>query len=209
MAKKAIELQTLRDRIQQDLDSRLREIEVLSRRIEVLGKVGELFRALMDKLVMDHVKSIESVVTEALRSIFVDQDLWFEAEVSQRYNKMAIDFYIRQEDKRMSIKAHPLDAFGGGPTCIASLILKVLAMRRLNKWPLIALDETLNAVSDDYIDRTGKFLRELAHKTGFSFLLVSQKPAFLDHAVIGYKASEVENAEGYRHLTMTAERQPT
>jgi hypothetical protein len=203
--KKTTELRTLRDRLQQDLDLRLNEIEVLSRRMEVLGKVGELFRALMDRLVMDHVKSIESVVTEALRSIFIDQDLWFEAEVSQRYNKMAIDFFIRQEDKRMSIKAHPLDGFGGGPTSIAALVLKVLAMRRLNKWPLIALDETLGGVSDEYVDRTGMFLRELAQKTGFSFLLISHKQAFLEHAKIGYRASEMVETDGARHLTLQKE----
>lgn len=202
LSKRATELRTLRGRAEQDLESRLREIEALSRRVEVLGKVGELFRALMDRLVTDHVKSIEAVVTEALRTIFVDQDLWFEAEVTQRHNKMAIDFYIRQEDNNMSIKAPPLEAFGGGPASVAGLVLKVLAMRRLNKWPLIALDETLGGVSDEYIDRTGLFLRELSQRTGFTFLLVSHKQGFLDHAHIGYRASETVESDGSRHLTL-------
>lgn len=205
VSKTAAELQTLRKRLQQDLDTRTREVEVLTARLDTLTKVGELFRALMDRLVMDHVRSIEGVVTEGLKSIFWDMDLTFEAEVSQRYNKIAIDFFIRQEDQRMSIRAHPLEAFGGGPTSIASLILKVLAMRRLNKWPLLILDETLAAVSNEYIELTSQFLRELASKTGISILLITHKPAFLDHANIGYHASPALAEDGSRVLHLQRE----
>lgn len=201
LSTKATELQTIRRQMRQDLDSRVKEVEALSRRVEVLSKVGELFRALMDKMVVDHVKSIEAVVTEGLRAIFVDQDLRFVAEVSTRYNKLAIDFFIRQG----SIQAPPLEAFGGGPSSIASLILKVLTMRRLHKWPLLALDETLGGVSSEYVDRTCMFLNELASKTGFSFLLVTHKLAFLDHASIAYWASEQMEGDGTRRLQLKRE----
>ena len=203
VVRKTTELQTVRGQLEQSLQSLTQEVEALSSRLDTLAKVGQLFRALMDKLVMNHVRSIEGVVTEGLRTIFVDQDLTFEAEVSQRYNKIAIDFYIVQQDKKRSIRAHPLDAFGGGPTSVASLILKVLAMRRLNKWPMLALDESLAGVSDEYIDRTGLFLKELAAKTGFNILLVTHKPAFLDHADIGYSASEKVNTDGSRELQLS------
>lgn len=186
----AIALQTIRRRLQQERDAKVRDVEALSQRLDVLGKVTELFRALMDSLVMSHVRSIESVVTEGLRSVFDDQVFAFEAEVQQRYNKLAVDFYFRQDHKRVSVRAHPLEAFGGGPSSVASLILKVLAMKRLGKWPLLVLDETLAAVSDEYIDQTGAFLQGLAAKTGFSILLVTHKPGFLEHADIAYRAIE-------------------
>jgi chromosome segregation ATPase len=201
----ATELQALRKKLQQDLSSRTKEVEVLSDRLDTLTKVGELFRALMDRLVLDHVRSIEGVVTEGLRSIFVDQALTFEAEVSQRYNKIAIDFFLRQDDKRMSIRAHPLEAFGGGPASIASLILKVLAMRRLNKWPLLVLDETLAAVSDEYIESTSLFLQELAKKTGISIFLITHKASFMEHADVRYHARPVEAPDGSRLLHLQRE----
>jgi ABC-type transport system involved in cytochrome c biogenesis ATPase subunit len=159
----------------------------------------------MDRLVLDHVRSIEGVVTEGLRTIFVDQDLTFEAEMSQRYNKVAIDFCFRQDNQLMPIKGHPLEAFGGGPASIASLILKVLAIRRLKKWPLLALDETLGAVSDEYIDQTGAFLQQLAEKTGIAILLVTHKPAFLDHATVRYRGTEIVDADGTRRLHLQRE----
>jgi hypothetical protein len=191
----SVALQTIRRRLRQERETKLRDIEALTGRLDALGKVAELFRALMDMLVMSHVRSIEGVVTEGLRSVFDDQVFAFEAEVQQRYNKLAIDFYFRQDHKRVSVRAHPLEAFGGGPSSVASLILKVLAMKRLGKWPLLVLDETLAAVSDEYIDQTGAFLKGLAAKTGFSILLVTHKAGFLEHADIAYRASEHGNSE--------------
>lgn len=205
LREKASGYQALRAQLQRELDLRTQEVEALSLKLDTLGKVGELFRALMDRLVMDHVKSIEGVITEGLQSIFVDLDLSFEASVTTRYNKIAIDFFLRQDNQRMPIKGHPLEAFGGGPSSIASLILKVLAIRRLKKWPLLALDETLAAVSDEYIDQTGMFLRQLAVKTGIQILLVTHKTSFLEHAVIGYRGTEIVADDGTRHLRLQQE----
>lgn len=195
----------LRDRLSSELATRKSEVETLSRKLDVHSKVSELFRALLDRLVMEHVRSIEGVVTEGLRMIFSDQDLSFEAAVSQRFGKVAIDFYLSQKGHRVAVRAHPLEAFGGGPASVASLILKVLAMRRLAKWPLLVMDETLAAVSDEYIDQTGLFLRELARKTQMSLLLVTHKPSFLEHADVAYRAGSETNRDGSRHLTLERE----
>lgn len=195
-------LQALRRQLQTELTSRVSEVEELSRRADLLAKVVELFRALMDKLVMEHVRSLEKVITEGLNTIFVDQDLTFEAEVGQSRNKLAIDFFIRQDNQRIPVRGHPMDAFGGGPASIASLILKVLALRRLKKWPLLAMDESLAAISAEYVDQTGHFLKELSSKTGISILLVTHNHAFLDHAVVGYRGTEVVASDGLRHLKL-------
>jgi len=194
--------QALRGQLQRDLLLREQEVKNLSYKLDLLTKVGSLFQALMDQLVMGHVRSIESVITEGLRTIFVDQVLSFETEISQRYNKMAIDFYIRREDQKIEIKGNPMEAFGGGPVSIASLILRVLALRRLKKWPLLVLDETLAAVSDEYVDQTGLFLQQLALKIGIPILLITHKVSFLDHAKIGYKGTEVLTEDGMRHMQL-------
>src|SRR5208282_1126386 len=69
----AARLQAVRDQLSNDLEVRLREVDGLAVRVERLTKVGELLRALMDKLVLDQVKTIEGVVTEGLKTIFFDQ----------------------------------------------------------------------------------------------------------------------------------------
>ncbi len=189
-------LQALRDQVTNDLATKQEEIEGLTARVELLAKVGELLRALMDKLVLDQVQSIQAVVSEGLKTIFFDQGLAFEAEVTSKYNKVSIDFYLKQGEDERAIRGHPLESFGGGPTSIASLILRLLALMRLKKAPILLLDETLAAVSDDYIDAAGQFLSRLAQTTGIDILLVTHKQGFLDHATASYQAHvELEDDE--------------
>ena len=157
----------------------------------------------MDKLVLDQVKSIESVVTEGLKSIFFDQQLRFEAEVSQSRNKVNIDFYFRQGTDAMAIRGSPLDSFGGGPSCVASLVLRLLAILRLKRAPIIFLDESLGAVNgDDYIDAAGAFLQKLAASTGIDILYVSQKQQFVDHADVAYQGGSETPENGLWSLTI-------
>jgi hypothetical protein len=201
----AVRLVTLRDRLRAERASKQGEVQDLSAHIELLTKVSELFRVLMDLLVVNQVRSVESVVTEGLRSIFHDLDLTFEADVDQKYGKVAIDFFFRQgaKDNPLSHRGKPLGAFGGGPSSVASLILRVLTVLRLKLWPLLALDEALGAVSDDYIDATARFLRELAGKVKADILLVTHKQGFLEHADQAYRCTEVVSEDGKtRHLTL-------
>jgi hypothetical protein len=199
----AARLQASRDQIAKDLEARRSEVETLTSRIDRLTLVGELLRALMDKLVLDQVKSIETIVTEGLKTIFFDQGLKFEAEVSQKYNKVSIDFFFRQGTDATAVRGHPLESFGGGPSSIASLVLRLLSLLRLKRAPVIFLDETLGAVNgDEYIDAAGQFLHKLAKETKIDILYVSQKAAFTDHADVAYQAGSEVHENGTWSLNL-------
>jgi chromosome segregation ATPase len=188
---------TLRDKIRTDLDDKAAEVETLSSNILVLTKVGELYRALMDRLVNQQVKAIEGVVSEGLKTIFFDQDLSFEAEVVPRANKIAIDFFIRSGGQSpLAIRDSPLESFGGGPCSLASLTLRILTLLRLKKYPILVLDETLAAVSDEYTEQTGQFLRRMAASMGIVVLLVTHKRSYVEHADVAYQG--IEGADGDR-----------
>lgn len=203
---KAIRLKALRDKLRTDLRDREVEVGELSARIEKLTKVGELFRTLMDLLVVEQVRSVESIVTEGFRSIFHDQDLSFESDIGPKYNKISVDFHIREggKDNPLSIRGRPLDAFGGGPCSVASLVLRVLTVMRLGRWPMFILDEALGAVSEEYSEGTAKFLKDLSDKMGVDILLVTQtqKQSFCDQATSAYKCSQEVKEGGTRHLTL-------
>lgn len=200
----AARLGAIRDQAVSDLESVTQEIETLTARLEVLAQVAELFRALMDKLVLSYVKSIESVVTEGLRTIFQDQDLTFEAEVTSKRNKINIDFFIAEPggvNGNIPIRGKPLENFGGGPTSVASFVLRVLALLRLKRWPLLLMDESFDAVSEHYISQTGQFLKLLAERTGIHVLLVTHKTAYTEHANIAYQGHGVV-VDGERQLSL-------
>jgi len=160
-----------------------------------LTKVGELLRLLLDKLVVDQVRNIEQVVTKGLKSIFFDQNLSFVAEVGTSRNKVSIDLLVKKEHNGIEIVGPSLETSGGGISSIAALTLRLLALLRLKKFPFLLLDETLSAVSDEYVDQTGQFLGKLAATTGIPILLVTHKQSFLDHAACAYQGFEdsVEN----------------
>lgn len=189
--------QALRDQLKEDLVDKQAEVRDLSAKVTSLSKVEELFRALMDAMVLKQVQAIEKTVTEGLQSIFHDQDLYFQAEVRPKYSKISIDFYLRQgkEDDPLAIRGKPLDSFGGGPSSVASLLLRVLTLLRLKKFPLLLLDETLAAVSDEYTDKTGQFLQTLSSKMSLPLLMITHKPAYLDHATQAYRCSESDDGE--------------
>jgi len=185
-----------RDALVSEVAEKKAEIGQLGEDIEKIVKVGELLRVLMDKLVLDQVRGIESVITEGLNTIFADQDLAFEAEVGTKYNKIAIDFLIRQGKDETAIRGHPLESFGGGPASVASLVLRLLALLRLKKWPLLLLDETMAAVSDEYTDQAGRFLRKLAESSGIDLLMITHKQSYLDHAATAYQGTEESQPDG-------------
>lgn len=201
---RSVKLTTLRDQIATDLDRTREEATGLGKRIELLTLVAELFRQVMDLLVVKQVRAVEEVVTEGLQTIFFDQSLSFEADVSTKWNKIAVQFFIRRRDKSdpLSHRGPPLEAFGGGPSSVASLALRILTVMRLKLWPLLVLDESLGAVSDEYVDQTGQFLRSLAGKMGFDVLLVTHKAPFLEHADVSYRCTEVVEDDGSTHLAL-------
>ena len=191
----ATRVQTRRDALVHQRERTSREIVSLTDRVEKLTKTGELLRALMDKLVVDQVKAIESIVTEGLKSIFFDLDLAFQAEVGQSRGKIAIDLLVKRSQNDIEIVGPPLETTGGGVSSIASLTLRLLALLRLKKFPILLLDETLSAVSDYYVDQTGQFLGKLAETTNIPILLVTHNQAFLDHAKTAYQGCEEQSTD--------------
>lgn len=184
-------LTTLRDKLQDDLSEKELEVKKLSRKIDLLAMVSELFRRLMDSLVDKQVKSVEKVATNGLQTIFPDLNLSLESEVGPKYNKISVEFFLRRGQGPTSHRGRPLRAFGGGPASVISLIFRVLTIKKLGLYPFLLLDESLGAVSDEYIDLTSRFLKSLSAKTGIDILLVTHKPAFAEHSSTTYRCQEL------------------
>jgi hypothetical protein len=197
----------VRDQLQGELDSKEREVKTLSLRQEVLQKILELYRVLMDRLVLDQVRVIESVVTEGLQTIFWDQDLSFRAELGTKYNKVSVDFFLCQGDPdKGGFKGDPLSSFGGGATSLISVVLRILILLRLKKHKLLLLDETIGAPSDEYIEPIGSFLKTLSESTQLPILMVTHKPEYSEYSSAAYQG-ELKVVDGIRSFTSRKLRQ--
>ncbi len=198
----ATRTRTLRDRLDSDLSARRAEVDTLNDQVVLLSKVGELFRALMDKLVDEQKKVVEGLVSEGLGAIFHDQNLSFEADVVHRANRVEIDLFFKRGSDATAVRDHPLEAFGGGSSSVASLILRVLSQQRLKRYPLLLLDEVLSAVSAEYVDATGRFLQQLCESMHIDALIVTHKPEFLEHATTAYQGYEELDAADQPRLAL-------
>lgn len=202
---RVVRLTTLRDRVVSDIHSKQQEVSELGQQTEKLAKVLELYRHLLDSLVLKQVRSVEEVVTEGLREVFFDQLLSLESELSLKYGKVAVDFFFRwgEKDHISSHRGKPLEAFGGGPASVTSLVFRVLTILKLKRWPFVVMDESLGAVSDEYLEQASQFTQKIARELGVDVLLVTHKPALLEHADQSYWCTNVVEKDGVTsHLSL-------
>jgi chromosome segregation ATPase len=200
LSRKAERLLALRDSVRDEVERYEAEVDRQTLRIEQLGKTSELLRFLIDSIVEQQVKVVEDIVTEGLQTIFFDQDLSFESAVEFKRDRVWVEVFIRNGSKKdpLSHRGKPLDSSGGGPSSVASLVLRVLTLLRLKRYPLLILDEALGAVSDEYVELTGQFLSQLTQNTGMDILLVTHKPAFMEHARKSFRVTAVDDGSRKR-----------
>jgi hypothetical protein len=201
-------VRALRDQLASELEAKERELESLSSRLAILAKVSELYLMLMDRMVKGQVKAIDEIVTHGFQTIFFDQNLRFETELASKYNKISAEFFVCDGDpSNGGTRGDPMESYGGGPAVIASLILRILTLLRLKRRKFLLLDETLFAVSDDYVENTSLFLKGLAQTMGLDIFLVTHKQSYVDYAPIAYHA-DTKIEEGRNHLTLRRARGP-
>lgn len=189
-------LASRRDSLIREKDHLEAEVVRLSSRALLLGQVGELYRLLLDRMVLSQASNMASMVTEALQAVFPGLDLTLKAQMGARAGKVTLDFILSRVDH----EGDPLDTFGGGPTSLVSLLLRVLLLLKTGRAKLLFLDESLAAVADIYVEGTSRFLAALAESTGTTLVLITHKKAFGDEADMRYQATEVANPRPHLHI---------
>lgn len=159
------------------------ELVDLDDELEVLKQVSELFKHLIERHVHDYAENFSKLVTEGLQAIYYDQDLTFRIEVTQKRGKVHVEFLTEQGGRAGA----PLESFGGGVASIESLLLRLLVLLKAKQARYLFLDESLAALSVEYVDTCGEFLRRLCERLGVHVLLVTHNEGFLEHATHAYK----------------------
>jgi len=163
----------------EDLEKEITDLESETR---ILDKVVELFKHLLDDLIVDNVKKVEDLVTYGLKVAFPDQDLKFEAQVKRGKGKIGLEF---KTIKNGQIVGEVLETFGGSIATIESFLLRLIVIIKLSLRRIIILDESFNAVDSEYSSNVSKLLREMCEKLNFDMLLVTQNrdtlPEFAHH----------------------------
>jgi len=165
-----------------------------------LDKVVELFKLLIDKEITDNVQAVEKLLTEGLRAVFDDQDLWVQAEVEAKHGKVSVELVTHQRHPDGNVVAGVSnEAFGGAVTTVQSVLLRLSVLLRRGLRPVIFLDESLPAINQTYIGNMSKFLQSLCSRMGVDILMVSHDPLLIEAAHKAYQIRK-DNGEATFHL---------
>ncbi len=167
----------------------------------MLTQAGDVIRKVHDIMMSDRLTSLEAMVTQGLQSIF-GPHLSLEILTAIKYGKVSAEPLLVSNTPNCGvIKGPPLEAFGGGPSSIVGLLFRTICLLRSKQCRFLLLDETVAAVSDEYLEGTAQFLSRLAQMCGVTILLVTHKSAFLEFADKSYRGATSER--GTFHVSKT------
>jgi len=194
-------VEALRDASLRALSAAEMQVATLEVEDEVLSRVADLFRALIDREVVDNAKTVETLLTEGLQAIFDDLDLSVRAEIEVQRGKVAVDLItVQKQADGTVIEGASTEACGGSVSTIQSVLLRIVVLNRRGLRPLLLLDESLGAVAEHYVPRVGQFLSVLAERMGLDVLAVSHNPALVEAANTAYRIQNKGGKATFRKI---------
>jgi hypothetical protein len=161
---------------------------------ELLSLVQVVLRTLIDQEVTTGVKAVEKLLTEGLRTVFHDQKLSVEAEVSISRGKVSVDLItVHERPDGTVIRGVTNDAFGGAVATVQSVLLRIIVMKRRGLRPLLLLDESLPAFDGNYVQNMGEFLQLICERLDIDILLVTHNPALVDASNKAYRIARTKS----------------
>ncbi len=196
-----IRVETIRDGHKSKIQEVEQSISVLESEDEVLGKVADLFRTLIDKEVVDNAKTVESLLTEGLQAIFDDIDLSVRSEVDVQRGKVSVDLLtVQRHSNGSTVEGSPMESYGGSVATVQSVLLRIVVLNRRGLRPLLLLDESLAAVAEHYVPRFGQFLSLLSDRMGLDVLAVTHTPALVEAAKTAYRINKIDGKATFRRV---------
>ena len=135
-------------------------------------------------------EKIDNIVTRGLRLIFGEgyrSKLEFGISRGQAVIKPKIISEVNGEE----LEADIADAHGGGLVNIVSVIYQilVLALIKPKQKQILFLDEPFRNVSEEYLEATGAFLKQLNEKLGIQIVMITHRKNLKDVADTLYEFS--------------------
>ncbi len=196
-----IRVSTLRDACSKSVLDAESDVLKLEAESEVLSRVSDLFRTLMDKEVMDNSKVVEKLLTEGLQAVFDDIDLSVRSEIDVKRGKVSIDLItVQKQADGTTTEGLCTEVYGGSVSTVESVILRIVVLTRRGLRPLLLLDESLAAVAEGYVPRVGQFLSLLSRRMGVDILAVSHNPTLIEASDTSYRISKKNGRASFQRM---------
>ena len=179
------------DAIQETLDATSDEVRVGMETIDHLKLVETFLMQFADERQASVFRQIESTVSEGLQTVF-EEDLRLEISSKVVGSRSEIVFTLvsggaGSDELRTSI----MESRGGGVAAITGFLIQaVMVLLTPNLRPIVFLDESFRAVSEEYQAPLGRFISELCERTGLQVVLVTHQPSIAEEADVVYSFTQ-------------------
>lgn len=190
-----------RDSLVRRRDATEELVASLTQESEVLAKVADLFRNLLDQEIVGNAKTAESLLTEGLGVIFDDQTISVRAEVGVHRGKVSVQFdTIQKQANGVEVVGSVTESYGGAVATVQSVLLRIVVLTRRGLRPILLLDESLAAINEQYIPRVARFLSLLSDRLGLDILAVTHNPTLVEEADTAYRIQAQKGAAVFKPL---------
>ena len=195
-------IQTLREKRSEALSALKNQETLIKRDKDKLKEIEELKLAhvkaigVIDKAIQiisaNGIGKIESVVSDGLKLVFED-DLQLVIERKEGVRGDSYKILV----KKGNIVGPPIDTFGGGVVNVISFLLRVIMIQRFKLSKFMALDESFNNVSAEYVGKISQMIKTLCDEYEYTILSVTHQPVLASAAD---KVFTVEDGPTLREL---------
>ena len=164
------------------LNSKIEELKQVKENRLIQESSIKVLNNIIELMSKENIKQIVDIDTYALQTIFTDKDYALELEIRELRSKNSCELYlIDSTDKDNIIKAKLSDT-GGGVQTVISFVLQIFYIMYYGLNRILFLDESLSAVSQEYIPSLMSFIKSLSEKRGFVFLCIMHDNRFFPYA---------------------------
>lgn len=152
------------------------------------------------------IGKVEGIVTEGLRSVFLNDTLEFklyysETKAGTKKKAPEITMAVFYDVDGQTIKGDIKESFGGGLSVVVAMLLRIIVVMLLGDRvrPILFLDEPVKDLSPEYEgqdkvaagyrDRLANFLKSLTEETPVQIVMVTHEPNYAEVSDVDYRFS--------------------
>ncbi|TDX52908.1 hypothetical protein [Orenia marismortui] len=189
-----------KEQLEEDIEKKEKELLKCKSEIELLEQVNILFHETSEFAREQSRQQIESLVTNFLQYVF-GENFSFEIEIRNRGGQPWADFYVVSQQGKYRVKNEPQDARGGGVVDVVSLALRIAILESHQKPKIngpVILDEPAKHVSEEYIVKVTRFLKQVNEMFGRQIIVVTHQQHLSE---VADKAFRVELKEAKSQIS--------
>ena len=150
------------------------ELETIKADQVLLEKARAVLAHLLDTTAGADLRGMDNLVTYGLKTVYPEKNLEFKSEIVDTGKKVSVEMSTLRNGKAASKDQ------SGSITVLESLLIRILAILKMDKARLLIADEPFAAIGQDHINNIGTLLEELSKRLGLDILLFTHNPGVSD-----------------------------